>query len=78
MNAQLEKPIAAAKLQHHVIYVSDLQTIEGLLYEALRPAVLRAQSSRQQRGHAAVQSWKCISSASASITTIFAWLSITS
>ncbi len=31
------------------------QTVERLLYEALRSAVLRAQSSRQQRGDAPVQ-----------------------
>ena len=56
MKVHLARPhIAAAKLQHHVIYVERPQQIERLLHEAVRPAILGAQSSRQQRRDAPVQ-----------------------
>ena len=57
MNVHTGTPqIAAAKLQHHVIYVSDLKRSKDFYDEALRFAVFRTQPSRLERGHAVVQS----------------------
>ena len=77
MNAHIgNAQIAVAKLQHHVIYVSDLERSTDFytkLFDLQFSALNHPDSSAAMR----LATWRCIFSASGFIIMISAWLNTT-
>jgi predicted enzyme related to lactoylglutathione lyase len=74
MNAHVGQPkIAAAKLQHHVIYVGDLKKSRDFYMKLFDLQFSALNHPPIQARRCAYPIRKCISLASGSITTTFAW-----